>query len=284
VKTLALKLILTAAMVTPLAAAAFAADDIPLPLRPAANRVADINVDDVVLPTPPAAPAPPPAPAPATRPATEIQKWFEDLAAPESAVRERARVELMGLTRDDLQTLRQVVQRNGPPTAAQAAGLHDVVVQVYLAGETYQEARPRAGFLGVRLGFEHGQIVLPEDAAIEMGDGGTGVPVADAMPGFCGFRALQRGDVVMGVDTVQWTPTPTAQELINTVSTTPPGRRVTLHVVRHGRMTEIPIVLSARPRMAEDPGTTGQFLAQRERRANEYWLAVFAPLMGRDVS
>jgi len=126
--------------------------------------------------------------------------------------------------------------------------------------------------------------VLPEDAAVEMGDAGSGVPIAEAIPGFCGYRSLQRGDVVLGVDAPQWTRTPTSNELVTAVSQSAAGRQVTLHVLRQGRMIEVPLVLSARPRVAEDIASTKQFFELRERRANEYWLAAFAPLMGREMS
>src|SRR5688572_23345524 len=49
-------------------------------------------------------------PAPATRPAADLSKLVADLGALDSDVRDRARRELMGVGRSDLETLRSIVR------------------------------------------------------------------------------------------------------------------------------------------------------------------------------
>jgi len=71
---------------------------------------------------------------------------------------------------------------------------------------------------------------------------------------------------------------------MTTISQTPPGRQVVMHVLRQGRMIEVPLVLSAKPRAAEDQISSQQFFDDRQRRADEYWTGKFAPLMDRGVS
>jgi hypothetical protein len=302
VKPSLIKLVVPAAILL-VAAAAFAADDVRRPVvRPAPQRQLEGLPDSVDATAEDGGPmttaaeqeddapatggtAGAPTTAPATRPVGRVQALFEQLLAAESGVRERARVELMGLSRDDLETLRHVVQTSGPPTAQQAAVLHDIVVHVFLATDPYEASRPPAGFLGVRLPMDPaGGIALPEDTALKVGDPDTGVPIAEAIPGFCGFRHLQAGDVVLGVDAPQWTRTPNSPELIDAISQTPPGRKITLHVLRQGRVMQIALRLSARPRVANDPLATKLFIDDRQQRAEEYWHDRFSPLLDRGMS
>ena len=278
---LTLKFLVPAAMLSLIAAAAFA--EPPRGAAAAQPDWAKILEGGAAAPT--TAPPSTEPTSPATRPAADVQASYEQLAAAESDVRERARVELMGLGRGDLDTLRQVIQKSGPPAAQQAAVLRDIVMHVYLAGDEYEPSRPGAGFLGVKLGIDRGGgITLPEDTAVSVGESDSGVPIAEAMPGFCGFRYLQAGDVVLGVDAQQWMRTPTSAELIDTVSHTPPGSKITLKVLRQGRVISIELTLSARPQVAADPTTTKVFIDDRQDRAEQYWRSHFVPLLDRGVS
>jgi hypothetical protein len=134
------------------------------------------------------------AASPATQSSTQIPTWFADLANRDAKVRDQARYNLMGITRDDLATLRQLVQKNRPLAPSQAVALRDIVMQVYLAGETYQPFPGSSGFLGV---VYQGTVsnLAPDPPDDEL----RGVVVINRMPGFCSFRALQDGDVIVGV-------------------------------------------------------------------------------------
>src|SRR5687768_6475768 len=62
-----------------------------------------------------------------------IEKAFADLAHQDAAVREAARMTLLGLPRSQLDRLRKVVQNSLPLLPSQAASLHDIVTHVYLS-------------------------------------------------------------------------------------------------------------------------------------------------------
>src|SRR5438045_6545092 len=128
---------------------------------------------------------------PATRPANAIATWFGDLANRDPAVREKARSNLMGLKRDDLRALRNVVKESRPLAPSQAIVLRDVVMHVFLTGEAYAGNR-RSGFLGVQLvsNFPVGDGTEPPE---------PGVVVVHRMPGVCAVRALQDAAMRLGV-------------------------------------------------------------------------------------
>src|SRR5258708_2183625 len=96
-----------------------------------------------------------PSTAPSTQPVISFaadapaRGWVGDLASPEDAKREEARTNLMGLSREDLPRLRALVEENRPVAAAQAAALHEIVVQIYLSEEPYEQDFPLTGFLGL---------------------------------------------------------------------------------------------------------------------------------------
>src|SRR5882724_10749137 len=86
-----------------------------------------------------------------TRPTSQatIGGWLDDLASSDSVKRDDARISLMSLHRDDLPELKKLVQGIGPLSPAQAGGLHDIVIHVYLSDEPYA-GDAQAGFLGLR--------------------------------------------------------------------------------------------------------------------------------------
>src|SRR5688500_9245070 len=152
-----------------------------------------------VAPAAPAAPATQPTTQPKTQSpvaAQQLTAWFAELGDPDADVRAAAFSKLLGLSRDDLAGLRTVVEAARPVSPAQGAALHDVVIHVYLGGEPFDADR-ESGFLGVRS-------LQPDLDALHLGgepalgqDGG--VPVGERLPGFCGFRGLRGGDVILGI-------------------------------------------------------------------------------------
>src|SRR5262245_26254866 len=155
------------------------------------------------------------SPSAATQPVTLIQKCFDELASTEPAVRDDARITLMGLTRADLEMLRDVVQNSRPLAPAQSAVLHEIVTHVYLAHDRLMAERdgePPQGFLGV--------VLDPPDGGVQPNIDGTGVYIYQCMPGYCSFRWLRSGDIITGISldgakTIDVTKT---DELINNVS------------------------------------------------------------------
>jgi hypothetical protein len=228
---------------------------------------------------------------PATQPATQIQKWFDELADRDPDVREKARDALMGMNASDLPRLRAVVQQSQPLAPSQAAELRDVVTHVYLAGETYPGDATK-GFLGVKLSGIRTRIgpVAPQppadDELVDAGfAAGPGVFVSERMPGFCGFRSLRFGDVVLGVVTREGLlRTRTQYELIPAVAATRPGGTLTLELLRQGLVIRVAIKLDVRPKAANDLNVIDEFTNERELKAEAYWRRNFALLVDGAIS
>ena len=70
--------------------------------------------------------------------------------------------------------------------ASQAAVLYDIVMHVHMAGEPYQAAETMGGFLGLR---ETRDWTSP-----------PGVAITTRIPGFCAYRMLREGDVIVGIE------------------------------------------------------------------------------------
>jgi hypothetical protein len=231
----------------------------------------------------------------------QIQKSFDDLASTEPQVREAARMELLGLSRDQLPALREIVRTSNPLAPAQAAALHDIVVHVFLAGEPYDGQG--LGFMGVMLPRERPDLIAIAGGDIAGGDDNdpdTGVLVQDCMPGFCGFRYLRPGDVITAMQIAGqagqgeqggqnvFMRTTSQLGLITEISKHAPGSPLKLRLVRQGRLIDVTIVLSERPKIADVFDQTGvtvdQWRNERMQLAREYWETVFLPLLGGNVS
>ena len=225
---------------------------------------------------------------PATRPVSQVQRWLEELTHPESAMREQARLQLMGLGREGLGELRETADRLRPLSPAQAAVLHDIVIHVYIGGGVGlggSERGPvfrKSGFLGVLLEPMQsgaGIPVQPNEPIDFNHFGGGGVLIKETWPGFAGFRFLRVGDVVIGTGGAEPMRAPTLTELKAAVSSTMPGRVLELQVLRQGRVVVVPIRVTARPPWAEDELSTRQMQNRRVMRAEAYWRFAFAPLL-----
>src|SRR4051812_793365 len=145
---------------------------------------------------------------PDTRPAASdaIAKAWAELTHRNPAVRESARLKLMAMDANQLPAFRKLVAASRPLAPSQAVALREIVTQVFLAGRTY-EAGSRDGFLGVRLGdvtinLRADAVELPPDQpfAANEPDGAHGVVIVERMPGFCGARAFQDGDIILAID------------------------------------------------------------------------------------
>jgi hypothetical protein len=226
------------------------------------------------------------AAAPATNPSAQIATWFVRLADRDPNVRDQARIDLMGLSRADLPAVRNYVQQHRPLSPAAAAGLRDIVTQIYLAGERYP-ANPDHGFLGVSLS-EGSSPQLPQDRPDPAAPPPVGVIVTDRLPGLCGFRALGNGDVIVGIDQHQETPLRNVENLKAVIADLRAGEDLRLEIFRGGRVVTVTLKLSARPLEVElNPNDLMFFQREKQRRldlADDYWQREFAPLIDDGVS
>lgn len=208
--------------------------------------------------------------APATQPSNDaLRTWYLQLADRDPEVREQARINLMGVRRKDLPALEKVVAENRPVQAAQAAVLYDIVMHVHMAGEPYQAAETWGGFLGLR--------------QLETWTNPPGVAITTRIPGFCAYRMLREGDVIVGIDEFPGVEFNNVDQLTGMLRGVPPGTTLTFLVLRGGDVRKLPIKLDARPVVAV-PGNPPENMAllesARQNKAEEYWTRAFAPLVG----
>src|SRR5207249_218329 len=145
-----------------------------------------------------------------------------------------------------------------------------------------------SGFLGVRLPPAPWQ-------DMEASDGDVGLVIWDRIPGFCGYRMLQTGDVVVAIGVADQPDQPirTTQDLTSTIGRLPADTTVRLQINRGGEMIQIEVTLQARPEWASGRVPNGQVPLnlidseiQRDRveRAEEFWEQTFGPLVDPDLS
>lgn len=218
-------------------------------------------------------------PAAATHPkdrAATIGQWVKDLADTDPNVRDKARLELMGLDRVELDTLRDKVAASRPLRPGQVVALQDIVNQVFLATEPDDPADGDSGFLGVQPA-PSGVEVTPAPGV--RADGmQVGVAVAARVPGFCGYRMLEDGDIILRLNSDRPHDFRNPTDLSTVVSGQRAGDTVTLDVLRRGRLIQVRITLDQKPAWV-GRSTPLDALGPRLRRASDYWDQVFAPLL-----
>jgi hypothetical protein len=211
--------------------------------------------------------------APASQPSADsIRTWYLQLADRDPEVRERARIDLMGIQRKDLPALEKVVAENRPVQPSQAAVLRDIVRHVYIAGEPYQAASSSSGFLGMR--WENGEEGFWPDP--------PGVIVDERIPGFCAYRMLRPGDVIVGIEELPDVQFANRTDFTNAVQRFEAGETITFLVLRGGNVQKVPLRLDARPAAAvlgRAPELMIAFESERLTKADEYWSRAFAPLV-----
>ena len=217
-----------------------------------------------------AAPASQPATAPSTGEA--VRTWYLQLADPDPDVREQARINLMGIKRRDLDTLEKVVAENRPVQPSQAAVLYDIVMHVHMAGEPYQAANAAGGFLGMRW----------ELAEQDFWTDPPGVIVSQRLPGFCSYRMLRTGDVIVGIAEMPEVQFASRNDFTSVIQRFAPATKLTFVVLRGGRLQQVPITLDARPAVAvqgRPQEHMNAFEAERQNKAEAYWSRAFAHLV-----
>ncbi|MCC6424885.1 MAG: PDZ domain-containing protein [Phycisphaerales bacterium] len=220
--------------------------------------------------------------APATMPTTsptvqleQLRQWVTALDDAEATNREEAFGLLLGLNRADLPALRGVAGEFHPLSPSQAAALHQVVVHVYLTGEKY-EANRQAGFLGVRLGDV---IELNSSTGDEPPAGPrAGVVIIDRMPGFCGYRALRDGDIIVAVTDRPATLISSLENFRAVIQSFAAGQTIHMQVIRQGRLVRTEAVLDGTPIQA-DQMPLEKMLHDRQENAEIHWQKQFGALL-----
>jgi len=205
-------------------------------------------------------------PAPA-----QLRKWVAELADADPDVRERASIDLMGIDRGDLPDLRRAVEESRPLHPNQSAALHDVVIQVYLSGEAYA-GDGDLGFLGLRWsGESESSPVMP------------GIVVTERFPGFCAYRMLQEGDVILALRERPKLVLQERNDLIHALLPVKAGTTLHFKVLRRGAVREVAITLDVRPAGPALASVT-EIMNKRVRNAEDYWANAFLPLIQGRVS
>jgi len=211
---------------------------------------------------------------PSTQPASMISEWLGGLADGDDAVREQARAKLLGISRDQLPELREAVQQALPLERSQMAALKEIVIHVYLTGETF-ESVPEQGFIGIRSAPQHLRPPVMEGVLIQDGE---------LLMGFCGYGSLQTGDVIVRVAEYPEKTIRSTVDLSDAIKRDS-GKTVHLDVLRRGQVVRISMKLNGRPTLAQQgEAVLNELLHERLVKAEEYWQQAFAPLVEEGVS
>src|SRR5205809_7851338 len=143
--------------------------------------------------------------------------------------------------------------------------------------------RAHTGFLGVMLENMF-QPIGPLEASPD--NDATGVLIQDGVPGYCGYRFLHVGDVVMGViSNEQIIRTSLDVELRQTVQAIGPRRPITLQLLRQGKVIRVTFALDLPPNL---PGlgknAVEEFRNRRHEKAEVYWENAFGLLLDQGWS
>ena len=201
----------------------------------------------------------------------ELKTLLARLADVDSEIRESSRVELMGIGRRDLMTLKQAVRESLPLAPSQKAVLEDIVGHVYLAGDLHETEEK--GFLGIRLP-SYGRAEDKTLLTLE-----RGVAVVSRIPGFAAYRMLQDGDVILTITSRGLkADVNSPDQLVDVVKSARPGDTLTFEVIRQGRILSVGIRLDAFPTRLV-AAMTDEFVGERAERAEAFWKKEFASMM-----
>jgi hypothetical protein len=207
-------------------------------------------------------------PAPATQPADPVQaarlrKLLVRLGDDDPDIRQSARSALLSLSRTDLPTMRDVLKTMPTPAPGEIADIHDIAVHLFLSGEAYPATAD--GFLGL-----HWLDADPSDSLNDYG----GIVVDECMPGFCAYRMLRAGDIIVQIVDQPNLDLHLRNNFVMVMATHPAGDMVRFKVVRNGKRIEVPIILDAKPANI-DPLNINQFINPRMEKAEQFWQAWF---------
>jgi len=217
---------------------------------------------------------------------------YLQLANGDALQRYEAKLHLMGLTREQLPTLLAAVRSNLPVTPTQALALRDVVLQAHVASERLEPdlskdtnsniAGPK-GFLGLAPQIMNRPFIR-DGERLAVNDG---VQFESRTPGFCAYRWLQDGDVILAIGRDgddQMLRVASFTVLSNAVRATAPGTTIQMKVLRGGGTVTLRFPLDARPAVATNPQDFLAAMRQFAEKAEAYWQANFSPLIDPDYS
>ena len=207
-----------------------------------------------------------------------LRQALEDLDDADAAVREAARLKLMGMRREDLASFQRLVQESLPLAPSQAAVLRQIVMHVYLAGEKY-DTTGAEGFLGVKM--QETSVRLPAADGADQFAPAVGVVIVERMPGFAGARMLVDGDVILGVVERPDVRTLGMYEFQMVVKAVTPGTTIHFQVMRQGQVIRVPVAPDPRPFEAD--GLMQDLIYRRQRKAEDYWEREFAKVLKEGV-
>jgi hypothetical protein len=234
-------------------------------------------------------------PVAAFPPNSPFRDEFKKLADPDPRVREQARQDLMGMTLADLPAFRQLVASSRPLAPVQAQALHDIVIQVFLAGQKYEVLSDGEDVQTDTTGSQAPYFLGIHTIFFEDLNARLGVPVESRVPGFPAFRFLRDGDMILSVS-----PTPAGavfqrptiethnmESLIRAITPDSgvPSQDVVLNVLRDGQELRIPIHMAPRPQKltGANPDALSAFIAVLNQRSEAYWNENFLPLVDHPV-
>ena len=219
--------------------------------------------------------------SPSTQPSGErqpptLETLVRNLGNPDPRVHESARVTLLRLGRDDLPDLKRALKKSRPLLPSQAAAIRAIVRQVYLSGEEYKTEGQ--GFLGILMGPNSDADFVPDNEGR-----GLGVVVTDRIPGFTAGRGLIDGDIILGKAN-PFIPFRDSNDLKRVIAPTKPGMTVLLSVLRQGEIIVVPLKPDPNPVEIQTVDQIPSFIADRDKRFEEYWKREFADLLNTRVA
>jgi hypothetical protein len=203
---------------------------------------------------------------------------IRQLASDDALLRQDAVDQLMCLRRADLPALREAAVAQCPLLPAQVTGLHQVVTQVFLAGERFRidptEGEYPRGFLGIRFSTNPADRLQRTD----------GVMIADRIRGFPAFRQLRSGDVIMKI--IDWPAVQlhSSDDFVRAVTMLAAGDEIHLGVMRFGRLINVSLKLDFRPEAVAQASAENiesavdSWIDARDRRAESYWKHEFSAI------
>lgn len=205
-----------------------------------------------------------------------ITRLIAGLADEHYEIREESRVALMGLKRADLGNLQLAVKQSLPLEPSQVAVLRDIVTQVYLSGESYAMTDEELGFLGISMANGNRE----EDLGLLSIE--RGIAIISRVPGFCAYRMLQTGDVILAMTSpvrVEFKSADPNDLFMRTVKGMGAGQTLMFEVLRQGRIINVTLTLDRRPAGLENLGFIQEFTAARADKAEAYWKKEFLPML-----
>lgn len=213
----------------------------------------------------------------------QIKGWVRLLGDREPTSRTTARQALLGLQRDELPLLRDIVASMQPLRPAQAQPLEEVVTYVVTRAALNEVPHSSEAFLGVSLPSEYGADDVmdfgPGDSSMvrETPSTDTGVPIINRLGGFVAYRYLEDGDIIEAVrfgGVLQ--STQSVGEFRAAIKAARVGQDVTFRVRRAARVLEVTFELDAK---AVDQRDMQETIENAQSSASDLWQQTFAPLV-----